>query len=547
MRLRFLTLALPLAFAWGAHAQTASELDREGLKAYQAKEFARAADLFERALAQPGAEPDSAYNGACAASLAGQKERALTLLEKAVALGASPTAEQIEKDADFASLRSEARFTRSVEAARDRERVRAALWDSPALATGYRDSLSEDEKVAGLSKLWAEVRFNFVYPETLAALDWDRLYLEALPRVRAARSTLEYYRTLQVLIAKLRDGHTNVYPPAEVMARLEARPALRTGLVEGRVLVFDVLDPELRAAGLVRGDEIVTVDGLPVRDHAAAKVAPYESTSTPQDLDGRVYGWSLLRGAPAEKVRLGIRTATGVLREVTARRLPAAERKGLMPAPPPFELTMLPGNVALVALNAFDDDTAADEYLKAFPRVAAADAVIFDVRRNGGGNSNVGYRVLATLTDRPFETSRWATRDYKPAFRAWRRADRFHDGGAGAWDADGTRRFTKPVVVLSGPSTFSAAEDFLVAFDVMKRGRIVGEPSGGSTGQPLFFKLPGGGSARVCTKRDTYPDGKAFVGVGVQPQVVVRPTVADVRAGRDTVLEAALASLKEAR
>jgi hypothetical protein len=28
--------------------------------------------------------------------------------------------------------------------------------------------------------------------------------------------------------------------------------------------------------------------------------------------------------------------------------------------------------------------------------------------------------------------------------------------------------------------------------------------------------------------------------VGVQPQVVVRPTVADFRAGRDTVLEAAL-------
>jgi C-terminal processing protease CtpA/Prc len=95
-------------------------------------------------------------------------------------------------------------------------------------------------------------------------------------------------------------------------------------------------------------------------------------------------------------------------------------------------------------------------------------------------------------------------------------------------------------VVLTSVRSFSAAEDFAVAFDYAKRGTIIGEPTGGSTGQPLSFSLPGGGRARVCTKRDTYPDGKEFVGVGVQPQRVVHPTIADLRAGRDTVLEAAL-------
>jgi C-terminal processing protease CtpA/Prc len=74
----------------------------------------------------------------------------------------------------------------------------------------------------------------------------------------------------------------------------------------------------------------------------------------------------------------------------------------------------------------------------------------------------------------------------------------------------------------------------------MKRGTIIGEPTGGSTGQPLIFDLPGGGYARVCSKHDRYPDGKEFVGVGVQPNVVVHPNIADFRAGRDTVLLAAL-------
>ena len=109
-----------------------------------------------------------------------------------------------------------------------------------------------------------------------------------------------------------------------------------------------------------------------------------------------------------------------------------------------------------------------------------------------------------------------------------------------------SRRFDKPVVVLTTARTFSAAEDFVVLFDAMKRGKIVGEPTAGSTGQPLSFPLPGGGGGRVCTRRDTYPDGKEFIGVGVMPDVLVRPTLADVRAGRDTVLERALEVLRRA-
>jgi hypothetical protein len=35
--------------------------------------------------------------------------------------------------------------------------------------------------------------------------------------------------------------------------------------------------------------------------------------------------------------------------------------------------------------------------------------------------------------------------------------------------------------------------------------------------------LPGGGGARVCSKRDTYPDGGEFAGIGIQPDVVVDP------------------------
>lgn len=49
--------------------------------------------------------------------------------------------------------------------------------------------------------------------------------------------------------------------------------------------------------------------------------------------------------------------------------------------------------------------------------------------------------------------------------------------------------------------------------------------------------------ARICVKRDTYQDGREFVGKGVMPQIEARPTLQSVRTGEDPVLAAALLAL----
>jgi C-terminal processing protease CtpA/Prc len=72
-----------------------------------------------------------------------------------------------------------------------------------------------------------------------------------------------------------------------------------------------------------------------------------------------------------------------------------------------------------------------------------------------------------------------------------------------------------------------------------KRITIVGEPTCGSTGQPLQFSIYGA-VARVCTKWDRFPDGTEFVGNGVAPDVKAARTKRDVAIGRDAVLESAL-------
>jgi carboxyl-terminal processing protease len=73
---------------------------------------------------------------------------------------------------------------------------------------------------------------------------------------------------------------------------------------------------------------------------------------------------------------------------------------------------------------------------------------------------------------------------------------------------------------------------------------MIGQATGGSTGQPVSFDLPGGGKARVCGKNDMYPDGKEFVGIGIMPDVPVERKAADLHKGKDAVLLKALETFK---
>ncbi|WP_229414228.1 S41 family peptidase [Zemynaea arenosa] len=513
--------------------------EREARAAYSSKDYARAATLYVEAFIQ---EPDAnlLYNAACSYALAGDRDMAIGTLQRALDAG-YVNGSSAEKDSDFASVRGDPRFGQVIAAMKDKQAFENRLFESPALATPWRENISEDEKVAGLSKFWSEVKYNFIYTDTLRQIDWDQLYLEYLPKVRATRSTTEYYQVLMQLCAKLRDGHTNVYPPDQTDDTLLARPLLRTQLAEDRVFVRYVFSPELEKAGVVPGVEIVAVDGEPAAQYRVREVAPYASASTPQDLAVRTGIYGFLSGDLKRTPRVTFARADGSRFTIPVPRASVADWVKARPPMKPFELRMLPGNVAYVALNGFGNQAAADGYIAAWPQIAKASALIIDVRDNGGGNSDVGYRVLATLADKPLTLSQWSTREYKPTYRAWGRQNVDYKGPVATWQPDLAHQFRGKVAVLTAPTTYSAAEDFTLVFDLMKRGAIIGEATGGSTGQPLFFALPGGGRARVCTKKDTYPDGKPFVGVGVQPHIAARQTVADLHKGRDTVLETALA------
>jgi len=213
---------------------------------------------------------------------------------------------------------------------------------------------------------------------------------------------------------------------------------------------------------------------------------------------------------------------------VPARRAPtpgAAPAAGDAARPPanPMEarghygfrkVEILPGNVGYIDLRQFsniDFDNPADPARRAADAalafVADADAVIFDLRDNGGGApSMVGYLTSAfTPPDAPIYNvfhSREGVESEAPAV--------FHP----------SPRLEVPVYVLISGRTGSAGEAFPYTLQGARRATIVGEASVGAANPGGMVPVGGGFAVFISQGSPRNPNtGRNWEGTGVQPDV----------------------------
>ena len=399
--------------------------------------------------------------------------------------------------------------------------------------------LTANERVAAFARLWSEVKYNFAFFDQVPGLDWDRVLEEYLPKVTEEQSLDEYYRLLQRCIARLQDGHTGVWPFRRPMTD---SPPLLIRPVEGKAIIAGLgTSEEIKKSELKRGDEITHVEGRSVQEILDQDVYPYIFASTPQGRDLRAYR-ELLEGPKDSPVNIRIRSLNGTTQDLTLIRRSEWKEKPWTQLPN-FEYKELSDGIIYVAVRTFGSENVVKQFDQIFEKVRKARGLIIDVRENGGGSTENAHGIISYLTDRPLKGSHWRTRQYMPSFRAWNQEEKWYEGAHDPVLSRGENPFLGPLVVLIGPGTGSAAEDFLIPLHHSGRAILVGERTAGTTGQPLFVSLPAG-RARICTKRDIYPDGREFVGIGVIPDVEVHPTQEDIASGRDAVIKKGLDVLK---
>lgn len=406
--------------------------------------------------------------------------------------------------------------------------------------TAFGDSLTAETKIAGLSTAWAEAKFNFANFDLIPRVNWDSIYRAYLPKVLAAETKVEYYEVLGKFYTHLNDGHSLIVAPGELWDEMYATLPIRAKIIDDKVVITRLQSTKEAYAPLQPRTIIHKINGQPVQEYAAEHIAPNLSSSTPQDLNAKLYSYFFTRGKLSEPVILEFESPDG---KISTQSFPRKKMEQLIPTAGGYDYKMLDDNTALLTINTFMQP----EVIKLYDSIFQAPHpknLIVDLRENGGGNGNNGFELIGYLTSEAFPMSKQIMRRYKPVQRAWGGEPDILEIGDYTWKPYKTPVFTGKVIVLSGPDTYSAAEDFISSFRHIKRGTVIGQTTGGSTGQPLTFPLPFGGLGVVCAKRDLLPDWTEFVGVGIAPDVVVKPTLEAYLAGRDEVLDTALKMLE---
>jgi hypothetical protein len=197
--------------------------------------------------------------------------------------------------------------------------------------------------------------------------------------------------------------------------------------------------------------------------------------------------------------------------------------------------------IGYIYIGTFDDDgvrRGIDKAMAAFTD-RGVDGIVVDIRGNGGGSDRNTDAVAARLMDR-----RRLYRHYK--YRNGPRHDDFTPVFDGYIEPAGDHRFTGPVAVLTNRSVFSAAETFLLAMRVRPNTVVVGDTTGGGSGNPLWRELPNGWTFRVPRWIEWGVRDSVYEGVGLGPDTVVQFTTTSDLLNTDPILATAIDLLQQA-
>ena len=179
-----------------------------------------------------------------------------------------------------------------------------------------------------------------------------------------------------------------------------------------------------------------------------------------------------------------------------------------------------------------------DEILK-------TDALIIDIRNNSGGNSSHADYLISHFIHLPIPQGTWSSPMYIAAHASWNYPREWYmQTPDPILPMDEKEIYQKPIVLLVNATTFSSAENFCVLFKGAKRGKIIGTPTGGSTGNPIFIDLGFGLGCCICTKHELDTDGNEFIGIGIQPDIVAEEDINTFLNNGDSVIEKALDFLR---
>ncbi len=370
---------------------------------------------------------------------------------------------------------------------------------------------------------------DYFYDAKLQGIDWNASrarHAALLPRVG---DRLELAELMGQMTSDLNLLHSQI-APGDVPPLAEEAPALA-----GLGAQLEPHAKGARVARIYRGDaELVSERGPLLAPHVDVREGDVIVA-----INGRAVVWpqatTLLQGEAGKQVRLEVQRGDGAPRSfivtpVDARHETALRYQDWRTSRMQAVDKASHGRVGYLHLRAMGREDIAD-FAKDFYAQLEKEALIIDVRFNGGGN--IDSWILEKLLRRA-----WAW--WQP------RHPSIEQGAASDPNMQGS--FNGPLAALINENTYSDGETFAEGFKRLKLGPVIGKTSSGAG---VFLsdnnRLMDKGIVRAAESAQLDAEGKMLVeGKGVTPNMEVDNLPRATAAGGDAQLDAAVAALMKA-
>ena len=380
-------------------------------------------------------------------------------------------------------------------------------------------------QLLGLYRFWNIIEYWFPYRDVMSE-DWEKVLIEFIPRIALAKDSESYQRELMALIAKVHDGHANLWSSLDVRPPTgKCELPVKVRFIENRAVVAGYTVAEAgKASGLEIGDVITELDGEPVAK-LVEKWAPYYAASNDAARLRDIAAF-MTRGSCGEPMVGVRRDGKDIMLKAQRVTLAKSEMGPGTHDLPGETFRLLSKDVAYLKLSSVK---AADapHYVEA---AVGAKGLIIDIRNYP--SEFVVFALGSLLVDGETPFARFTFGDLS-------------NPGAFHWTQPFSLNPQMPhyagkVVILVDEISLSQAEYTTMAFRAAPGAKVVGSTTSGNDGNVSPIALPGGLRAMISGIGVFYPDKRPTQRIGIVPDVEVRPTIAGIRAGRDEVLEEAV-------
>jgi C-terminal processing protease CtpA/Prc len=335
---------------------------------------------------------------------------------------------------------------------------------------------SSEQFTSDFDFMWSSLRDNYAYFDKKET-DWNKVRALYRPLFAEVKSRSDFVSLLEKVLDELYDNHTSLNTNLKTSPRL-----VPTGLdlwaewSNGRAVITQIRSGfSAEQAGLKVGMEIISINGLPVKEAVAQRIP--KSLKIINDNDARNWGLRAVLAGTHDKLRMiEAKNQLGVI-AVYKLDLPTQTTVDAYRYIPKVEWKMLSQQIGYIKINDLISTEIVVQFDSVLERVKASRGLILDLRDiPRGGNTDVAEPIMGRLIDRRMGYQQVVPL-YNPQYIK-------EVSPRGDWS------YRAPIVVLVNRWTASMAEGVAIGLDGMKRATIIGTRMAGLNGGIFNLELP---------------------------------------------------------